>query len=274
MLKKKSLGIKALGLLMLTCATGAFAQSKLYPNEFDLKDVKLTDGPFLHARDLNIRVLKQYDVNRLLAPYLKTAGLPAAESFENWIGLDGHVGGHYLSALAIHYAATGDVELLNRMNHMIAEMKKAQDANGDGYVGGVDKECWSALRNCDVTGVEKRWVPWYNMHKVYAGLRDAYIYGGSTEALEMFYKLCDWGIEAIKNLDDATMERMLGTEFGGMDEVYADAYDLSGKKKYLDAAIRFSHHWLLDPMAKGEDMLDNRHANTQVPKVVGYQRIA
>lgn len=274
MLKKKSLGIKALGLLMLTCATGAFAQSKLYPNEFDLKDVKLTDGPFLHAKDLNIRVLKQYDVNRLLAPYLKTAGLPAAESFENWIGLDGHVGGHYLSALAIHYAATGDVELLNRMNHMIAEMKKAQDANGDGYVGGVDKECWSALRNCDVTGVEKRWVPWYNMHKVYAGLRDAYIYGGSTEALEMFYKLCDWGIEAIKNLDDATMERMLGTEFGGMDEVYADAYDLSGKKKYLDAAIRFSHHWLLDPMAKGEDMLDNRHANTQVPKVVGYQRIA
>lgn len=263
-----------LGLLALCYGSIANAQSKLYPNEFDLQEVKLSESPFLHARDVNVKVLKEYDVDRLIAPYLRSAGLPAAKSFENWIGLDGHVGGHYLSALAIHYAATGDKELLRRMEYMLNEMKKAQDANKDGYVGGVDKECWELLRKGDVTGVEKRWVPWYNMHKVFAGLRDAYLYTGSRQAIEMFYALCDWGINQIKNLDENSMERMLGTEFGGMDEVYADAYDLSGDKRYLDAAIRFSHKWLLDPMAAGNDMLDNRHANTQVPKVVGYQRIA
>lgn len=274
MLNKQLMKTKLFGLVMLCCAVSASAQSKLYPNEFDLQDVKLGDGPFLHAREVNVNVLKQYDTDRLIAPYLKTAGLPAAKSFDNWIGLDGHVGGHYLSALAIHYAATGDKELLRRMEYMLAEMKKAQDANGDGYIGGVDKECWDLLRKGDVTGVENRWVPWYNMHKVYAGLRDAYVYTGSRKALEMFYALCDWGIKQIENLDDAAMERMLGTEFGGMDEVFADAYDFSGDKRYLDAAIRFSHKWLLDPMAAENDMLDNRHANTQVPKVVGYQRIA
>lgn len=67
---------------------------------------------------------------------------------------------------------------------------------------------------------------------------------------------------------------MLGNEFGGMDEVYADAFQITGDKKYLEAAKKFSHHWLLDSMVAGVDNLDNKHANTQVPKVVGYQRIA
>ncbi|MDE6652965.1 MAG: glycoside hydrolase family 127 protein, partial [Muribaculaceae bacterium] len=186
------------------------------------------------------------------------------------------IAGHYLSALAMHYAATSDQELLDRLTYMLDEMEAVQKANGDGYVGGVpqSKQCWDDLRACDVSAISKRWVPWYNMHKVYAGLRDAYIYAGSQKALDMFIVLCDWGLGAIANLDDDQMERMVASEFGGMNEVFADAYDLTGDERYLDAAIRFSHHWLLDSMAAGIDNLDNNHANTQVPKAVGYQRVA
>ena len=100
--------------------TSATAQDKLYPNTFPLGDVKLLDGPFKHACDLNVDVLLQYDVDRLLAPFLKEAGLPKkAEVFPNWSGLDGHVGGHYLSALAVHNAATGNPECKRRMDYML-----------------------------------------------------------------------------------------------------------------------------------------------------------
>jgi DUF1680 family protein len=88
-----------------------YAQNKLYPNEFPLGDVKLLDGPFKHARDLNLEVLMKYDVDGLLAPYRKEAGLaPKAKTYPNWDGLDGHIAGHYLTAMAQNYASTGNAE--------------------------------------------------------------------------------------------------------------------------------------------------------------------
>src|SRR5665811_520209 len=101
------------------------SQDKLYPNEFPLGDVTLLDGPFKHARDLNIEVLLKYDVDRLLAPYRKEAGLSEkAKSYPNWDGLDGHIAGHYLSAMAINYAATGNNECKKRMEYMLSELKE------------------------------------------------------------------------------------------------------------------------------------------------------
>ena len=89
-------------------------------------DVKLLDGPFKHARDLNIETLLKYNVDRLLAPYLKEAGLkPKDSSYTNWAGLDGHIGGHYLTAMAIN-TATGNAECKKRMLYMIAELKDAR----------------------------------------------------------------------------------------------------------------------------------------------------
>lgn len=265
--------IYLLGLLL--CPGAMWSQDLLYPNEFPLGDVNLLDGPFKHACDLNISTLLKYDTDRLLAPYLKQAGLPAkAESFDNWIGLDGHVGGHYLTALAIHYAATGNEDCLNRLNYMIDELDRCQQASPSGYVGGVELACWDRIQSGNVQAVWDYWVPWYNIHKTMAGLRDAYSYAHIQRARDMFVKLCDWSLSVIAPLSDEQMESMLANEFGGMDEVLADAYQLTGEQKYLDAAKRFSHHWLLDSMAAGIDNLDNKHANTQVPKVVGYQRIA
>ena len=260
------------------------AQDKLYSNEFPLGDVKLLDGPFKHARDLNIQVLLKYKVDRLLAPYRKEAGLiPRDSSYSNWIGLDGHVGGHYLSAMAINYASTKNPECKKRMDYIISELKICQDSNainnpdwGKGYAGGMpnSKAIWSKLKTGDFSVYFSSWAPWYNLHKMYAGLRDAWLYTGNEEAKSIFIKFCDWGINITSGLTDDQMQTMLGNENGGMDEIFADAYQMTGNEKYLTTAKRFSHKMILDPMAAGQDNLDNKHANTQIPKVTGFQRIA
>lgn len=279
---------KALLLKTVICSvllfTGIHAQEKLYPNTFPLGDVTLLDGPFKNASDLNIKTLLEYDADRLLAPYRKEAGLTAkASSYQNWIGLDGHIGGHYLSAMAINYAATGNSECKQRMEYMISELGACQDANttnhsvwGTGYVGGVPNSnaIWSSFRTGDFTAFSTGWVPWYNLHKTYAGLRDAWLYGENEDAKNIFLKFCDWGINITSSLTDTQMESMLGTEHGGMNEIFADAYQITGDARYLNAAKRFSHKVLLDAMANSNDNLDNKHANTQVPKAVGFQRIA
>jgi len=260
------------------------AQDKLYPNEFPLGDVSLLDGPFKHARDLNIEVLLKYDVDRLLAPYRKEAGLSEkAKSYPNWEGLDGHVGGHYLSAMAMNYAATGNAECKKRMDYMISELKACQDANalkypdwGPGYLGGVPNSValWPKIKAGEVGAIWKYWAPYYNVHKMFAGLRDAWLYTGNTDAKNIFLNFCDWAIKITQGLSDKQMEEMLGNEHGGMDEVLADAYQISGNEKYLTAAKRYSHKVFLEPLSQGIDNLDNKHANTQIPKFIGFERIA
>ena len=270
--------------MMLLLTVGSIqAQDRLYADEFPLGDVTLLDGPLKKARDLNVKVLLQYDNDRLLAPFLKEAGLkPKGELYPNWAGLDGHVGGHYLTALAMN-AATGSKECQERMEYWISELQACADANaknhpewGKGYIGGVpgSDRIWSAYKKGNFGPYSGAWVPFYNIHKVYAGLRDAWVYCGNEQAKKLFLGLCDWAIDLTSGLTDAQVERTLHTEHGGMNEVLADAYAITGDKKYLDVAKRFSHKRLLLPLSQRQDCLDNMHANTQVPKVVGFERIA
>jgi uncharacterized protein len=262
----------------------ASAQHSLYSNSFSSGDVTLLDGPFKHARDLNIETLLQYDADRLLAPYRKEAGLPLkGSSYSNWEGLDGHVAGHYLSALAMNYAAVKHRDCKKRMDYIVGELKACQRSNtssypewGAGYIGGVpnSKVIWEKLKLGDLGPYHKAWVPWYNLHKMYAGLRDAWLYAGNEDARMMFLTFCDWGIAITSALTETQMQSMLDTEHGGMNEIFADAYQLTKDEKYLHAAERFSHNMLLDAMAQERDNLDNKHANTQVPKAIGFQRIA
>jgi len=273
-------------LLLPVCVLSSLfanAQNRLYPDLFPINDVTLLQGPFQHARDLNIKVLLEYDVDRLLQPFRKEAGLPEKGArYANWVGLDGHVGGHYLTAMAMNYAGVGNLECKKRMEYMIAELKACQEANtannadwGAGYVGGVpnSKTIWTAFKKGDFGPFRAAWVPWYNVHKLYAGLRDAWIYTGNEDAKNIFLKFCDWAINITSGLSDAQMQSMLDTEHGGMNEIFADAYQITGDKKYMTAAKRFSHWMLLDAMAADKDNLDNKHANTQVPKAIGFQRI-
>ena len=261
----------------------ATAQDCLYKDEFPLGDVTLLDGPLKHARDLNIKTLLKYDCDRLLAPYRKEAGLePKAKTYPNWDGLDGHVGGHYLTAMAIN-AATGDEECRRRMEYMISEITECAEANkknhpewGVGYMGGMPNSAkiWSSFKEGDFRVYNGSWAPFYNLHKMYAGLRDAWVYCGNAQAKELFLEFCDWAVNITSKLSDQQMEQMLGNEHGGMNEVIADAYAMTGDRKYLECARRFSHKRLLVPLSQRQDCLDNLHANTQIPKVVGFERIA
>lgn len=272
-----------IALLSIAPALGVVAQDKLYKDEFPLGDITLLDGPLKHARDLNVQVLLKYDCDRMLAPYRKEAGLqPRKPSYPNWDGLDGHVGGHYLSALAIN-AATGNEECRKRMEYMISELQLVLDANNQrpdawchNYIGGVPNSAkmWTAFSKGDFGPYFGTWAPFYNIHKMYAGLRDAWLYCGNEQAKNLFLKFCDWAVDITRDLNDGQMEKMLGNEHGGMNEVLADAYAITGEQKYLDCARRFSHRMLLVPLENGKDCLDNMHANTQIPKVIGYQRIA
>lgn len=274
--------------LLLSITAGA--QSKLYPQLFDLDEVTINSGPFLHAMTLNNKVLLEYDAARLLQPYEKQAGLPeSGKAFENWggdRGLDGHVGGHYLSALAIAWRscpdATVKAQLKERMDQFVNRLKECQDAwdkNENavmhGYVGGVPHsyDLWATFAEGNMTEYWASWVPLYNIHKTFAGLRDAWLYGDNETARDMFLRLCDWGVNLISGLADQQVQDVLGNEHGGINEMFADAYQMTGDAKYLEASKRYAHQWLLSGMAnRRATTIDNVHANTQVPKVIGFER--
>ena len=259
------------------------AQTNHQVSYFSLQDVKLLSSPFLQAQQTDLHYILALDPDRLLAPFLREAGLtPKAPSYTNWenTGLDGHIGGHYLSALSMMYAATGDTAVYNRLNYMLNELHRAQQTAGTGFIGGTpgSLQLWKEIKagNIHAGGfsLNGKWVPLYNIHKTYAGLRDAYLYAHSNLARQMLIKFTDWMIDITSGLSDDQMQDMLRSEHGGLNETFADVAEITGDKKYLELARRFSHKVILDPLIKDEDKLTGMHANTQIPKVIGYKRIA
>ena len=264
-------------------AMGASAQIPAKVESFSVNDVKLTQSDFKHAEDMDIRYLLGIDPDRLLAPYLKESGLtPKAQNYTNWenTGLDGHIGGHYLSALSYMYASTGNAEIKGRLDYFISELKRCADANGNGYISGVPdgKKKWKEISEGNIRassfGLNDGWVPLYNIHKIFAGLRDAYLLTGNKDAKQMFINLTAWMYDLTKGLSDDQLQRMLDSEHGGLNETFADAAAISGDERFMQLAKRFSHKKVLDPLLRGEDRLTGMHANTQIPKVIGYKRIA
>lgn len=250
---------------------------------FHLDDVQLLPGVFRDAQQTDLEYMLALQPDRLLAPYLREAGLnPKQESYGNWenTGLDGHIGGHYLTALAQMWAATGDPRMASRLNYMLLELKRCQDALGTGYLGGVPggRAMWEEIEKGTISSgnfeLNGKWVPLYNLHKLLAGLRDAYLIGGKAEARELLLGLVDY-INGVSNkLSDAQVQTLLVSEHGGINEVFAEVFAITGDAKYLELAKKFSHRKLLNPLSQGIDSLTGMHANTQIPKVVGFQRIA
>ena len=297
---------QAVAALLAVCALGVQAQSLLYPKHFDLQEVTLLDGPMKTALDKNIELLMKYDVDRLLTPFVRQAGLASTAdntskyynwltkhpNFPNWGGeagfdLSGHVGGHYVTALALAWAASHDeaqrAKLKERLDYMLQVLKDCQDQYDQnteglyGFIGGQPiNDSWKALYKGDLSKIQGNWgwVPFYCQHKVLAGLRDAYVYAHSDVAKELFHKLADWSVNLVAKVSESDFQGFLGCEHGGMNETLLDAYQLFGDQKYLTAAKKYSHKDMINNMQTlNTTFLDGKHANTQVPKYIGFERI-
>lgn len=275
--------VVAVALCFAFSSEGIGQEKKKSISLFQLSDVQLKDEIFLHAQNLNKNYLLALDPDRLLAPYLREAGLkPKKINYTNWenTGLDGHIGGHYVSALALLYAASGDQTVYSRLDYTLQELKKCQDNLGTGYVGGVpgSKQLWEEVKQGKIRAggfdLNSRWVPLYNIHKIYAGLRDAYNLAAREDAKQMLIKLMDWTLDLVSNLSENQIQDMLRSEHGGLNEIFADAAIITKDDRYLKLAEKFTHLQILNPLIHQKDELTGKHANTQIPKIIGAKRIA
>jgi DUF1680 family protein len=250
---------------------------------FTAHDVKLLDGPFLHAQQLDAQYLLTLDADRLLSWFRKEAGLePKGEVYGGWEsrGIAGHSLGHYLSACARMYQATGDERFKEKADYVVEELNICQQADEHGYIGAIPRgrEIFAEVSKGDIRSqgfdLNGGWVPWYTQHKVFAGLIDAHQYCDNADALAIALKFADWVDLVTKDLNDEQWQRMLACEHGGMNEVLAELSHLSGDPKYMALAEKFYHKTILDPLSERRDDLAGKHSNTQIPKVIGAARIA
>jgi Uncharacterized protein conserved in bacteria len=244
--------------------------------EFPMNQVKLLDGPFKEAMERDIAWLKTVNTDRVLVAFRTTAGIATnAKAYGGWEspkddfnGIRGHFLGHYLSACSKAFAVTGDKDLKARIDYIVSELGKCQDKYGNGYIGAFPESMFDELNQ----GKKVRWVPWYTMHKVLAGLYDTYVYGSNIQVYQILMKLTDWTKKKTDGLTPEAMQEVLKTEQGGMTEVLADIYSVTQKTEHMALAQRFDHRLLLDNMSQQKDILTGLHANTQIPKMIGAAR--
>ena len=257
-----------------------------------LSDVRLTGGPLKHAQELDAKYLLELEPDRMMYFLSKSAGLEpkASQGYGGWDGpgrnLTGHIAGHNLSAVSHMSAATGDPRFKERSDYMVEQLKEVQDKQGDGYIGALmgtvrggtnqlvaGKILFEQLAHGEIRSssfdLNGMWSPWYVEHKIFAGLRDAYRYAGNKDALAVEIKFAGWASSIVTNLTDAQDQRMLNTEFGGMNEVLADLYADTGDRQWLALSDKFEHKSFVEPLARHEDILGGKHENMEVPKMIG-----
>lgn len=249
---------------------------------FPLTQIKLLSGPFKHATDINRSYLLTFDLDRLLAKFRTEAGLkPKAEHYKGWEdqSLAGHSLGHHLSACALMYQTSGDTVFLRRVNYIVSELAECQQHDEDGYIGAFTggkavfvNEVAKGQITAKPFNLNGIWSPFYTMHKVMAGLQDAYRLTNNNQALEVNKKFADWVGQMMSGLSPEQVQEVLKTEHGGINETLVDLYAATGEDKYLQLSKVFHHRAVLDSIAQGFDVLPGKHANTQIPKFTGLAR--
>ena len=255
-----------------------------------LSAVRLTGGPLKHAQELGAKNLLNLEPDRMMFYLRQLAGLTpkASQGYGGWDGpgrnLTGHIAGHYLSAVSYMHAATGDDQFKQRADYLVDEMEAVQKKRGNGYIGALmggrqgqppvdGVQLFEQLSQGQIRSggfdLDGMWSPWYVEHKILAGLRDAYRKTGNRKALELSTKFAAWVETILAPLNAQQLQRMLATEFGGINESFADLYADTGDKRWLDLSDKFEHHAVIDPLADHRDILGGKHGNTQIPKLLG-----
>jgi DUF1680 family protein len=252
----------------LTNATVAKVEWKAKP--FSMPEVRLLPSVWKDTMELNRSYLYSLPNERLAHNFRVTAGISSdADPLGGWEAPDcelrGHYVGHYLSSCALMHASTGDQVIAGKANDLVAMLSECQAK--DGYLGAYPATFYDRLRKH-----EKVWAPFYTYHKIVAGLIDMYEHTGNQQALDMALRMADWADVYARSFTDDDWQHVLVTEHGGMNEASFNLYAITGKAKYRDLAYRFEHKKIFDPLAAGEDKLDNNHANTNIPKVIGAAR--
>ncbi|MEZ0472160.1 beta-L-arabinofuranosidase domain-containing protein [Luteimonas salinilitoris] len=252
--------------------------------------VRLLPSMFADAVAATRGYLMRLDPGRLLHNFHVQAGLPPqGKVYGGWESdtIAGHTLGHYLSALALMHEGDGDATCKARADAIVAELKRCQQAGGDGYVAGFTRKredgtieggrvVFDEVSRGDIRALPFRlngsWAPFYTWHKLFAGLLDAHRCCGNQDALEVAVGLAGYVERKLAPLDHAQMQQVLDCEFGGMPESLAELSAGTGDARWLALARRFRHDVVLDPLAAGHDRLNRLHANTQIPKLLGAAR--
>ena len=269
-------GLTLVGQSALTKAlyadTSEHPAGKLEP--FPLNSVRLTAGIFKEQEELNSRYLDSLTADRLLHTFRLTSGITStATPYKGWedptCELRGHfAGGHYLSAVALASAGSGNTDLKNRGNEMIAGLDACQKKNPSGYLSAYPTDLFEHLAEGKPV-----WAPFYTYHKIMAGLLDMYTLTGNTDALRVAEGMARWVGEYFTGISNDQRQRMLRVEYGGMNEVLVNLAAVTKKDRYLATAHLFEQPNFLDPLASRRDELTGLHANTHVPKIIGAARM-
>ena len=254
---------------------------------FELDRVRLTDDLFAANRDRGLKFLLSVEDDRMLYNFREAAGLDTrgARPMLGWdapeCNLKGHTTGHYLSAIAIAFRGTGDLRFQRKTDYMVSELGKCQDAmeaSGKyqyGFLSAYSEEQFDQLEA--YTPYPAIWAPYYTLHKIMAGLLDCYELGGNRRALEICTKMGTWVYQRLGRLPKEQLEKMWGMyiagEFGGMNEVMARLYGITGNAGFLTAAKLFDNEKLFFPMEQKAGTLGGMHANQHIPQAVGALRI-
>lgn len=236
-------------------------------DDFALNKVELKDAYEVNAFEKEIAYLKKLDADKLLKGFNDIGGKASSSTLYNgWenSAIKGHTLGHYLTAVSQAYGATGDEELLKIVNHIVDVLAECQADSG--YVAAIPESHYTQIENGNTAGT---WVPWYTMHKVMAGLIDAYEEAGNEKALQVASKLGDWVYSRTSKWSEATQAKVLGVEYGGMNDCLYQLYKHTKSENHLSAAHSFDEMTLFDPLYNGQDVLNGKHANTTIPKIIG-----
>lgn len=243
---------------------------------FAFDQVQLLDGPARPYLNSSAAWLLSLQEDKFLAPFRQFAGLPRIA--DNYVATGPATTGHYLSALSLMFAVTGNQAFRVKVERIVSEMAACQRAVGTGDIPDSPVELWDQVARGDIRASRYGFtlngvtVPWYTRHKTLAGLLDAWLWTGNALALQVARSNGDWIYEKFAHLTEAQFQAMLECEFGGMEEVLENLYLLTGDEKYRRVARRFIHRSVMDPLSQGRDVLTHLHANTTLPKLLAAAR--